>query len=70
MNQKIYFNEDFTLEEIQEFKDITLRLYNRKLSTEEAKDQLSRKIAAYELLHYFDLKLPIENAQDRVHNEH
>lgn len=60
---------DFTPEELKEFKDITLRKYHRKLTDEEARDQLARKIFSYELLHYFDIQMPIENCTQEVQNE-
>lgn len=39
-----------TEEEVLRFQEITLRLYKRDLSFEEAEDQLSRMVTLFELL--------------------
>lgn len=58
-----------TLEEIKEFQKITMELFGRELTDEEALDQGTRLAQAGELLvDYFRTKLPIETKANRLEN--
>lgn len=61
-----------TPEEIQEFQEITFKLYKRKLSYDEAEDQLSRMVELAKLVidteDIFDTDDDIENAQAKEQN--
>lgn len=69
MTDRPIISTDLLPEEVEEFKQITFRKFGRKLTDEEAVDQLSRLVCAYELIQN-DLNDPIENAQRKVQNEH
>lgn len=69
MANRPIISTDLLPEEIEEFKQITFRKFGRKFTDEEAVDQLSRLVCAYELIQN-DLNDPIENAQKEGQNEH
>lgn len=51
-----------TEEEIKEFQEITYKLYKRKLTHDEAEDQLTRMVMAFKLI----LKAPDDHLAGEV----